>query len=315
MTWSIVARDPKTGAFGVAVASGIPSSGTLVPHIQAGVGAVAAQGLVTTPYGNRVLSMLGGRLPDEIIKSLVTQDGSYDQRQFHLINADGENSAYTGEQCGDFAGQIVRPGVSVAGNLLAGPEVLNDTLKAFNAAAGAPLPERLMAALIAGQAAGGDIRGVRSAGLTVVLDQKSPPLRITSENSPDPIGVLFKLYARSMSANQSQQGGYSAMNNQRFPLAPGQGAFSAYSYMNPSAQLTPDQRRQQMAQKFAQQLIGQPTQGVAHGIGQLIAGAGLGLAKYRDEGQQFPAAPGGAQPSFASALGNFFTGRNNGGLY
>lgn len=244
MTWSIVARDPKTGALGIAVASGGASAGNRVPFVKAGVGAVAAQGLVSTPYGSAILSMLEkGASPDEITEALGGQEGAFGQRQFHLINAAGENAAYTGEQCEYFAGHILGRGVSVAGNFLAGPHVLTEALKVYNAGQGDPIPERLLAALMAGQSAGGDIRGVRSAGLTVATDQSSTPIQISADASHDPIGEIKNMYAR-------------------------------------------EQRRQQTARLFAQQIIG-PSASMVDG----------------------------AKPGFTRAMGQFITGRNNGGLY
>ncbi|SOC94013.1 hypothetical protein SAMN05216358_4213 [Rhizobium sp. AN5] len=91
--------------------------------------------------------------------------------------------------------------------------------------------------------------------------------------------------------------------------------FDPFALYAKLAQPSPEQKRQQMAQSFAQQMIGQPAQNTAQGLGQLAAGIGLGLSKYAQAGSQFPAAPGGAQPGLASALSNFFTNRNSGGLY
>jgi uncharacterized Ntn-hydrolase superfamily protein len=323
VTWSIVARDPKTGELGIAVASGGPSSGERVPYVKANVGAVAAQGMVGEPYGSTVLTMLGQRQsPEEVINALVGQDDAYDQRQFHLINADGQNSAFTGEQCGDFAGQIVSAGVSVAGNLLAGPQVLIETLKAFEGAGDAPMPERLLAALSAGQTAGGDIRGVQSAGLTVVSDDNSPPLRFNADRSPDPIGQVRQLYQLALGSNQSKQGGISPMNSQYFPqmpqsagmTAPQLDPFSHYAYMA-AQQQTPEQRQKQAADGLAQRIMAQPAQNVGQGVGQLAAGLGMGLRDFMSQGQHFPIAPGGVKPSIGAQIGNFFTGRQNGGLF
>lgn len=102
--------------------------------------------------------------------------------------------------------------------------------------------------------------------------------------------------------------------NGAFPPAPSaQSPFARYAGM---AQPSEEQRRQQMMQQFAQQIVGQPTQNVAQGVGQMIAGAGLGLSKFnQQQSAAFPQAPGGAKPSIMTGLANFFTGRNNGGLY
>lgn len=104
--------------------------------------------------------------------------------------------------------------------------------------------------------------------------------------------------------------------NGYYPPAPSaQSPIDPFALYAKLAQPSPEQKRQQMAQSFAQQMIGQPAQNTAQGLGQLAAGIGLGLSKYVQGGSQFPTAPGGAQPGLASALSNFFTGRNNGGLY
>ncbi|MEQ1407707.1 DUF1028 domain-containing protein [Neorhizobium sp. Rsf11] len=198
MTWSIVARDPQTGHLGIAVASRFFAVGAAVPHIRGGVGAVATQAFVSPLYGTDGLKLLEeGKLPEEIIGTLTARDDGRRQRQFHLIDASGRNAAYTGENCVDWAGHLVDDNVSVAGNMLAGPEVIAETLRVYKerAAAGAPLAERLLDAMDAGEAAGGDKRGKQSAAMVIYRDQDYPWLRIHADDHTDPLRELRRLYA------------------------------------------------------------------------------------------------------------------------
>lgn len=198
MTWSIVARDPQTGHLGIAVASRFFAVGAAVPHIRGRVGAVATQAFVSPLYGTDGLKLLEeGKLPEEIIGTLTARDDGRRQRQFHLIDASGRNAAYTGEYCVDWAGHLVDDNVSVAGNMLAGPQVIAETLRVYKerAAAGAPLAERLLDAMDAGEAAGGDKRGKQSAALVIYRDQDYPWLRIHADDHTDPLRELRRLYA------------------------------------------------------------------------------------------------------------------------
>ncbi|KGD94341.1 DUF1028 domain-containing protein [Rhizobium sp. YS-1r] len=198
MTWSIVARDPQTGHLGIAVASRFFAVGAAVPHIRGRVGAVATQAFVSPLYGTDGLKLLEeGKLPEEIIGTLTARDDGRRQRQFHLIDASGRNAAYTGENCVDWAGHLVDDNVSVAGNMLAGPEVIAETLRVYKerAAADAPLAERLLDAMDAGEAAGGDKRGKQSAAMVIYRDQDYPWLRIHADDHTDPLRELRRLYA------------------------------------------------------------------------------------------------------------------------
>ncbi|MGK9054271.1 DUF1028 domain-containing protein [Neorhizobium petrolearium] len=198
MTWSIVARDPETGHFGIAVASRFFAVGAAVPHVKGRVGAVATQAFVSPLYGTDGLKLLEeGRSPEEIIETLTARDDGRRQRQFHLIDAEGRNAAYTGEICVDWAGHLVDDNVSVAGNMLAGPQVIAETLRVYKerASAGAPLAERLLDAMDAGEAAGGDKRGKQSAALVLYRDQDYAWLRIHADDHADPLKELRRLYA------------------------------------------------------------------------------------------------------------------------
>lgn len=196
MTWSIVARDPDTGFFGIAVASRFFSVGTLVPHIRAGVGAVATQAFVNPLYGIDGLALLAdGSAPEAVIAALTGGDAGHRQRQFHLIDAAGRNAAFTGEACIDWAGHRVGDGFSVAGNMLVGPQVVEATFAAMEKTAGQPLVERLLAAMQAGEDAGGDKRGRQSAALRIHRDQDYPWLDIRADDHAEPLAELRRLYA------------------------------------------------------------------------------------------------------------------------
>ena len=198
MTWSIVARDTQTGHLGIAVASRFFAVGSAVPHIKGRVGAVATQAFVSPLYGTDGLKLLEeGRSPQEIIETLTARDDGRRQRQFHLIDAAGRNAAYTGEFCIDWAGHLVEDKVSVAGNMLTGPEVIAETLRVYKekSAESAPLAERLLAAMDAGEAAGDDKRGRQSAAMVIYRDQDYPWLRINADDHADPLGELRRLYA------------------------------------------------------------------------------------------------------------------------
>ncbi|WP_454857215.1 DUF1028 domain-containing protein [Rhizobium binxianense] len=196
MTWSIVARDPGTGHLAVAVASRFFAVGGIVPHIRGGIGAVATQAFVSPLYGVDGLTMLAaGKVPEEIIAALTGRDAGRDQRQLHLIDGQGRNAAFTGAKCIDWAGHLVDENVSVAGNMLAGPTVIAETLATYKGTAGKPMVERLLEAMQAGEDAGGDKRGKQSAALVVYRDQDYPWLSIRADDHPDPLAELRRLYA------------------------------------------------------------------------------------------------------------------------
>jgi uncharacterized Ntn-hydrolase superfamily protein len=196
MTWSIVARDPETGYLGIAVATRFFAVGGLVPHIRGGIGAVATQAFVSPLYGTDGLALLAtGKAPDEIITELTARDAGRDQRQLHLIDARGRNAAFTGAQCIDWAGHLIDDNVSVAGNMLAGPNVVAETLATYKKALDKPFIERLLEAMQAGEDAGGDKRGKQSAALLVHRDQDYPWLSIRADDHPDPLAELRRLYA------------------------------------------------------------------------------------------------------------------------
>jgi uncharacterized Ntn-hydrolase superfamily protein len=196
MTYSIVARDPETGHLGIAVASRFFAVGCAVPHIRGRVGAVATQAFVNPTYGPDGLRLLDAGAPPEAIVSIFTQrDEGHPSRQFHLIDAQGRNAAFTGANCVDWAGHLVADGVSVAGNMLEGAQVVAETLLAYQASMDKPLAERLLIAMQAGEDAGGDKRGRQSASLMLYRDQDYAWLDIRADDHSDPLSELRRLYA------------------------------------------------------------------------------------------------------------------------
>ncbi len=167
-TFSIVARDPAHGDLGVAVQSKFLAVGAVVPWARAGVGAVATQAWANSTYGPEGLRLMAaGWTAQEALNQLLRMDHDISQRQVLLVDAAGRAAAHTGENCHDWAGHIVGDGYACAGNILVSQDTVQAMADAFEKAEG-PLAERLVAALAAGQRAGGDSRGQQSAALLVV---------------------------------------------------------------------------------------------------------------------------------------------------
>jgi uncharacterized Ntn-hydrolase superfamily protein len=166
-TFSIVAADLETGEVGCAVQSKYFSVGSVVPWAWAGVGAAATQAAGVAVYGRLALEELQrGVAPEAALESVLADDPGRETRQLGVVTADGRAAAFTGKDCLDWAGHRVGPGFAVQGNILAGPAVVDDMARAYTETVGS-LVERLVAALEAGQAAGGDKRGQQSAALVV----------------------------------------------------------------------------------------------------------------------------------------------------
>lgn len=194
MTWSILAKDERTGRLGIAVASRFFAVGALVAHTGP-AGAVATQALVNPTYGARGLRLLAeGVAPEMAVATLVGLDAGREHRQVHLIDRDGRGARWTGTACLPFAGHRAGPGVSVAGNLLSRPSVLEATLETWFARAELPLVPRLLVAMRAGEAEGGDLRGKQSAALVVQGEADWPLLSLRADDHPDPLGELERLY-------------------------------------------------------------------------------------------------------------------------
>jgi len=166
-TFSIVAADLEAGEVGCAVQSKYFSVGSVVPWARAGVGAVATQAAGVAVYGSRALEELArGATPEEVLEGVLEADDARETRQLGIVTADGRAAAFTGSECVDWAGHRVGAAYAVQGNILAGEGVVDAMAHAFEDTAG-PLVERLVAALEAAQAAGGDRRGQQSAAVVV----------------------------------------------------------------------------------------------------------------------------------------------------
>jgi uncharacterized Ntn-hydrolase superfamily protein len=197
MTWSILARDPATGALGAAVATRFFAVGALAIHVEGGVAALATQALINPMYAVHGMPRLrAGEAPEAVVAALLASDAGREHRQIHVLDASGRIAAHTGTACVDWCGSVRGIDVSVAGNMLAGPDVVARTLASFEEALGS-MSERLLAALEAGEAAGGDKRGKQSAALKVCTRDPYPDLDIRADDHPDPLAELRRLHAVS----------------------------------------------------------------------------------------------------------------------
>jgi len=199
-TFSIVAYDSVTQELGVAVESKYFAVGRVVPWAEASVGAVATQANVNPSYGPKGLAMLRqGIPPAEILRALAAIDSSWDQRQLGIVDARGRAASWTGPHCNSWAGGQVGAGFACQGNILAGPAVVERMAQAFRSTRG-ELAARLIAALEAGQGAGGDKRGQQSAALIVVRPSRAHPeyaqryVDLHVEDHPAPIAELRRLW-------------------------------------------------------------------------------------------------------------------------
>jgi uncharacterized Ntn-hydrolase superfamily protein len=194
MTWSIIARDPETGSFGIAITTKSFAVGALCPHGAGRIGALATQAFTNPLYGPDGLRLLAeGRSASEVVAILTAGDPGREVRQLHVIDRDGRTAAHTGGECIDWCGHLADEGVSVAGNMLAGPAVIEATLEAFRTRARLTLPERLMAALDAGQAEGGDKRGRQSAAMKIWGTEPYPVLDLRVDDHAEPLAELRRL--------------------------------------------------------------------------------------------------------------------------
>jgi uncharacterized Ntn-hydrolase superfamily protein len=198
MTWSIIARDNATGQIGIAVATRFFAVGARVPHIAAGIGGIATQALVNPYYGIDGIKLLReGRTPRDIVETLIAADSGHQSRQLHIMDAGGQIAAFTGRDCVDWCGHTEGNGFSIAGNMLAGASVLDDTAKSLIAGEKLAFAQRLIAAMRAGEAAGGDKRGKQSAALLIYGEEEWSDLNLRVDDHTDPLGELQRLEAVS----------------------------------------------------------------------------------------------------------------------
>lgn len=196
MTWSIIARD-ASGAFGVAVATRFFAVGALCPHAESSVGALCTQALINPYYGSQGLELLrAGIAAPDVVRQLAAPDEGREHRQLHVIDDEGRIGQHTGAKCVDWCGAIAGDGFSVAGNMLVGPRVIEETARAFKAST-KPFAERLIEAMEAGEAAGGDKRGRQSAALLVYSGEQYANLNLRVDDHADPLAELRRLYDKA----------------------------------------------------------------------------------------------------------------------
>lgn len=211
-TFSIVARDPDTGELGVAVQSHWFSVGPIVPWVEAGVGAIATQSFVDPSYGKNGLDLMrGGKSAPDTLKELLAKDEGREVRQVAMIDAQGRVDAWTGKNDIQAAGHIVGKNFSVQANLMLNEKVWPAMASAFESTKG-DLADRMLAALDAAQAAGGDIRGRQSAALVVVTGKptgqawKDRTFDLRVDDSPQPLNELRRLVKLQRAYNHMNAG-------------------------------------------------------------------------------------------------------------
>jgi len=198
MTWSLLARD-ASGALGVAIASRFFAVGSLCPGVVANKGALSTQALMNPLYRRAGLAALAqGIPPEEIVRRLTGEDEGRDVRQFHVLDASGRSAAHTGRDCIDWCGHVSGRDYSLAGNMLAGPQVLEETARAFERGSDLSFAERLLAAMEAGDRAGGDKRGRQGAALLIHTTEEYPFLDLRVDDHADPLAELRRLHEVSL---------------------------------------------------------------------------------------------------------------------
>jgi uncharacterized Ntn-hydrolase superfamily protein len=194
-TFSVVAHDPATGAFGVAVATARPAVGALVPFVSL-AGGIATQARVNTDIGRRGIALLERGVPvGTALRALLTDDADGNIRQVHGVDVAG-SFCHTGADCVPWCGHHGGDGFTVAGNMLAGPQVIEGMVEAYRRARaeGREISERLLLALEAGQAAGGDKRGKQSAALLVASQEPRGYHNLRVDDHADPVAELRRVY-------------------------------------------------------------------------------------------------------------------------
>lgn len=196
-TFSIAARDEQTGMLGVAVSTAVPAVGAICPFVRSGVGAIATQSFVNPYLGIDGLALLEeGKSAEEALEELIAGDPGRAVRQLSIVDASGRAASYSGEDCTPWVGHLTGDGVAVAGNMLVGEETITAMLEAYSQAVGreeADLMERLMVALEAAQAAGGDFRGRQSAALKVFHEEEFPYCDLRVDEHFDPVAELRRV--------------------------------------------------------------------------------------------------------------------------
>lgn len=196
MTFSVVAWDDVTGAVGVAVATRFMAVGALCPLARAGVGALASQAFINPQFGRRALELLALEVPAAtVLQILLEEDDAQAQRQMHIVDAHGNSAAFTGEETEAWSGHKTFAGFSVAGNTLVDEQTLIAMADALRSTE-QDFPARLIQALVAGQAAGGDKRGGQSAAL-YITPPAGLPIDLRVDDHPDAVTELARIHAKA----------------------------------------------------------------------------------------------------------------------
>jgi uncharacterized Ntn-hydrolase superfamily protein len=195
MTFSIVAHCPRTGELGVAVSTAVPAVGSMCPYVEPGVGAVSTQSWVNPYLAIDALRLMErGEPGPAALQAVLRADEARDLRQVGLVDARGRAASWSGEGCTDWFGHIVDDHFAVQGNMLVGEATVSAMAAAFRASASRDLAERLLLAMEAGQAAGGDKRGRQSASLTVYGEEDYALLDLRVDEHPDPVAELRRIH-------------------------------------------------------------------------------------------------------------------------
>ncbi len=196
MTFSIVARCPRTGMLGVATSSKALAAGGMVPYFRAGVGAIASQSFANPYLGIEGLTLLEqGLTAARALERIIESDRGRYLRQVAIVDRDGHTAAYTGDKCIPWAGAVEGSGNVCLGNILVSEDVTKALAHAFETSADEALPERLLRALEAGQEAGGDRRGRQSAGIHIVHTEEYPYCDLRVDDHPEPVAELRRLFS------------------------------------------------------------------------------------------------------------------------
>jgi uncharacterized Ntn-hydrolase superfamily protein len=194
MTWSIIFHEKDSGRIAIAVATKFFAVGARVPHVEPRKGAICTQALMNPLYGPHGLRLIReGVAAADVVRILVTPDAGREHRQLHVMGADGKFAAHTGAECVPWCGHWIGEDMSVAGNMLAGPQVISETVRFFRENASVPLPRRLIGAMKAGEKAGGDKRGKQSAALLIYGNQDYSELDLRVDDHIEPLLELARL--------------------------------------------------------------------------------------------------------------------------
>ncbi|NLO66756.1 MAG: DUF1028 domain-containing protein [Firmicutes bacterium] len=199
-TFSIVGFDPETKEWGVAVQSKFVAVGAVCPWAKAGVGAISTQSYANTSFGPRGLELLAaGKSAQEVLDILLASDPGREKRQVGIVDSRGNAATFTGSECHDWAGGVTGENYTAQGNILVSEETVQAMARTFETSEG-PLAERLLAALEAGQNAGGDARGQQAAALLVVQEGagyggfNDVKIDLRVDDHPTPITELQRIY-------------------------------------------------------------------------------------------------------------------------